>query len=100
VAKLFTLSVVILAADIVTDFLTAIEFFQKGHFYWGLFTLVPIFAPFVAKIVFSFWTFAQCFRRLTNWIPQMDLARFSFWKKDLQKLIWYFPMLQPLRYFL
>ncbi len=95
-AKIFTLSIILLTADIVTDFLTAIEFFQNCHFYWGLFTLVPIFAPFLAKIVFSFWTFAQCFERTSEGL-QLDSARFSFWKKDLWKLIWQFPMLQILR---
>jgi hypothetical protein len=42
----FIFNVVLVTSDIVTDFITAFIFFDDGHFYWGICTIVPMFAPF------------------------------------------------------
>jgi hypothetical protein len=56
----FVFQVALLFADIVTDILSALEFFSRGHNYWGVFTLVPIFAPFLAKVFITFANFNRC----------------------------------------
>ena len=56
----FVSQVALLFADIVTDVLSALEFFSRGHNYWGMFTLVPIFAPFLAKVFITFANFNRC----------------------------------------
>jgi hypothetical protein len=42
----FIFNVVLVTSDIVTDFITAFNFFNDGHFYWAICTIVPMFAPF------------------------------------------------------
>ena len=59
----FITSVVILFMDIITDILAAIEFFSRGDKYWGISTLIPIFAPFVAKVAVTLVGLARCFRK-------------------------------------
>ena len=59
----FVTSVVILFMDIITDILTAVEFFCRGDKYWGVSTLIPIFAPFVAKVAVTLVGLARCFRK-------------------------------------
>jgi len=95
--KICFFSVAVLTADIVTDLLAAKEFFENGHYHWGLLTLVLISAPFAARVVISFLALVKCFKRESKFWLQLDSARFSFWKNDLWKLVWYFPILQPIR---
>jgi hypothetical protein len=45
----FIFNVVLIISDIVTDFITAVNFFNDGHFYWAIFTIMPMFAPFVVR---------------------------------------------------
>jgi hypothetical protein len=45
----FIFNVVLVTSDIVTDFITAVNFFNDGHFYWGICTIVPMFAPFAVR---------------------------------------------------
>ncbi len=89
-----TFSVILLSADIGTDFLAANEFFQKGHFYWGVFTLLPIFAPFLCRLFISLVRLAGCFEIKIK----INAIRFSLWINDLAELFWHFPLLQPIRY--
>ena len=46
----FIFNVVLITSDIVTDFITAVNFFNDGHFYWGICTIVPMFAPFAVRL--------------------------------------------------
>ncbi len=62
----FISQVALLFADIVTDVLSAFEFFSRGHNYWGMFTLVPIFAPFGAKVFMTFVNFSRCLKIMTQ----------------------------------
>jgi len=61
----FVFQVALLGADIVTDIMSALEFFDRGHNYWGVFTLVPIFAPFGAKVFITFANFSRCLKLTT-----------------------------------
>jgi hypothetical protein len=45
----FIFNVVLVTSDIVTDFITAFNFFNDGHFYWAICTIVPMFAPFAVR---------------------------------------------------
>jgi hypothetical protein len=103
--KFFMRCVALLSMDIFTDISTAIDFLSRGHFYWGLCTVVPIFAPFAVKILINVVIFCQCFKLtkhpelsgLKRYRPKINRARLSFCVRELKKLIWHFPMLQPIR---
>ena len=104
----FLFSVVLVAADIVTDISTSIEFFSRGHYYWGVFTLVPVFLPLLAKLVLHLVFLSRCFKieyadsKFLGITPLKKVsavsARLSFCLQEIQLLIWHIPMLQPLRY--
>ncbi len=51
--KFFFFNVFLVTFDIVTDFITALNFFNDGHLYWGICTIVPMFAPFVVRFSVS-----------------------------------------------
>jgi len=46
----FIFNVVFVTSDIVTDFITAFNFFNDGHFYWGICSIVPLLAPFAVRL--------------------------------------------------
>ena len=95
--QFFLFGVILLFADIVTDIITAVDFYLNGQTYWCLFTTLPIFAPLLARIILSFVSFCRCFKFDKNKL-QKNPARFNLWCQDLGKIIWHFPLLQPLRY--
>ncbi len=86
----FTCNVVLLTMDISSDFATAIHFFQNGHVYWGLSTLLPIFAPMTVKILMAFWNILTlCYLN--------DKPRKEVQIKALPRLIWHIPFLHPIK---
>ena len=106
----FMCNVVFVAADIVSDILTASEFFNRGDYYWGLFTTLLIFAPFMAKIVLMALNTWKCFFRAVpgDYTTLYDLIfnRIKYSKNDARiavrcmeakRLIWQFPLLHPFR---
>lgn len=107
-ANFFLFSVALLSADIITDILAAYDFYKRGHTYWSLFTTLPIFSPFFAKLVMASASLARCFevkfeekifwkmRRLKS--VEFSRQRFSIWRFELKTLFWHFPMLQPVRF--
>ena len=103
--KFFMRCVVLLSLDIITDISTAADFLSRGHYYWGVCTVVPIFAPFAVRILMSFVNLCQCFKLnkdtdsslLRRYRPKLNRARLSFRVRELKQLIWHFPMLQPIR---
>jgi len=97
--KFFTFSIALLTADIFSDIFTANDFFSRGHFYWGIFTIVPIFAPFFARVVLVIANLTRCWKRDTenNYSFTFSKERFAIWKNDLIQLFWHFPLLQPVR---
>jgi hypothetical protein len=106
-AGTFLFSVVLLAADIITDLATSFDFFTRGNFFWGMFTLIPICAPFLAKITLYLVLLTRCFRversKLSIFgkvkIDKIEVlkARLSFWFQELKLLPWHFPLILPLR---
>jgi hypothetical protein len=97
----------LVAADIVSDFSTSIEFLSRGHYYWGVFTLLPVFLPLFAKLILNLVNLSRCFKieysnskclgvstlKKVSVIP----ARLAFCLQEIKLLAWHIPMLQPVR---
>jgi hypothetical protein len=88
-------SVGLLAADIITDIISAIDFFKHGEPYWGSFTLIPIVAPFAVRSVITFIGFC----RFIEYLPKINKKKNKYdeWLYELKQLHWHLPMLQPIR---
>jgi len=87
----FTFNVVFLTADIISDVLTAIQFFSNGHVNWGLSTLLPIFAPMTVRILVAIWNLLKvCYYN-------KDIPRKEVQIKALPSLIWHIPFLNPIK---
>jgi hypothetical protein len=85
----FVFNVVFLTADIYSDFGTAFQFFSNGDFYWGLSTLLPIFAPMMVRILIALWSL------LILWYNN-DTSRIEVQIKTLPRLLWHIPILHPI----
>ncbi len=98
-SKFVALSVVLLSVDIATDINTAVDFFSRGDIYWAIFTLIPICAPFLARMLLLFTGLCRCFKADPNGCGlTTNRARLAFWRQDLMKqLPWNFPLIQPIR---
>jgi hypothetical protein len=86
----------LLLLDIGTDISTAIDFFSRGHFNWGLFTTIPIFAPFVFRILLVFYNLGKCFFEEGKYsvnIPKIKLQLQSF----AANVFWSFPLFHPIK---
>jgi hypothetical protein len=55
--------VVLVTSDIVSDFITAFNFFNDGHFYWAICTIVPMFAPFMVRFSVALVELAKVYIR-------------------------------------
>ena len=103
----FSCSVVLLSADIITDIVSAEDFFRRGDTYWGVFTLVPIFAPFFVRSIMSLIGFCRCCEfkkievtsKLHYYLPTTSKKnnKYDEWLSELKQLHWHFPMFQPIR---
>ena len=51
ITKIFSLNVLLVTADIVTDIAVSSQFFASSDFYWGLVTTLLIMAPIFARIL-------------------------------------------------
>jgi hypothetical protein len=103
--KFFMRCVILVSMDMITDIITVIDFLSRGHYYWGICTVVPIFAPFAVRILMNVVNLYKCFKldKVDNssvtwkYRPTVNKARLSFCVRELKQLIWHFPMLQPIR---
>jgi hypothetical protein len=104
----FIFRVVLVAADIISDIATAVEFAARGDFYWGLLTGLLIIAPFLAKCILYLVSLKRCFKltwsdekyfgiRTIKKIEKIQ-GRVTFWLQELKLFWWHIPLLQPLRY--
>jgi len=87
-SEYFAFSVILFGADIATDLLTTADFFIRGNFYWGNLTLIPMFAPLLGQGIIITWNRQS---------PERSLADEWSWKNELLKLLWSFPLMQPIR---
>jgi len=105
VARFFVSKFVLSTMDLVTDVLTAKTFFDNGNASLGLSTIVPIFAPFFARVILACIRVAQCYGIIKD--KEMPLARrfslkrnetvFKVQIQEMPKLVWDFPLFQPIR---
>ncbi len=100
-------SVGLLSADIITDIVSADDFFRRGDTYWGVFTLVPIFAPFAVRSIITLINICRCFEfkkisvtlKMHFYLPTTSKKnnKYDEWLSELKQLHWHFPMIQPIR---
>ncbi len=103
----YAFSVCLMFANINTDFNTASEFFERGDTYWGAFTLIPVFAPFLVQLIMNLIGYCQCYKfekwELTSaihlYLPTTVKkgSKYSQWKQEFKLLLWHFPICQPIR---
>jgi hypothetical protein len=92
-------------SDIVTDFLTAWDFFKNGDSYWCLFNILLILAPFVARGIHTFIRIALCYKIIKDsdlpFCQRLSLrkneGRFKVLRKEMPSFLWNFPLFQPIR---
>jgi hypothetical protein len=97
----------LLLADIITDIVSADDFFRRGDTYWGLFTLIPIFAPFAVRLVITLIGFCRCLEpkkivlstKMNFYLPTTSKKKnkYNEWLYELKELFWHFPIFQPIR---
>ncbi len=99
--KLFALfvifSVILLSADIVTDIIAAVEFFQRGDTYWFYFTLIPVFAPLGVRVIMMFYSFCRCLEFRSEKV-KLNRTKLANCFRELRQLHWHIPLLQPIRF--
>jgi hypothetical protein len=89
--KFLSVSVILPTADIVTDIMTAYNFFTTGHVNWGIFTTIPIFAPFAVQLLLQLFDFVK------NFFVKKNSARILVQAQTFPKILWHFPLLLPVR---
>ncbi len=92
-----TFSVVLLSTDIITDFIAAEEFFRRGDTYWGSFTLIPVFAPLVVRLIMLGYSFYRCLE-IRSEKEKLNKIKLAQCIRELQQLHWHIPLLQPIRF--
>jgi hypothetical protein len=105
VLSFFVFKFLLSTLDIVTDLLTAREFFSNGDFYWSLLTILLIFAPFGARVIHTCIQIAMCFKiRKDSKLPifprfslQKNGGRLKVLFKEMPSFLWHFPLFQPIR---
>jgi hypothetical protein len=80
----FIFNVVLVTSDIVTDFITAFNFFNDGHFYWAICTIVPMFAPFGVRFSLALVELAKAAIRKVAFISLTNvlLNKVTIFKKQ------------------
>jgi hypothetical protein len=123
-AKALFFSVVLMAVDIISDIVTAWSLFSRSeicskyqdrglkqcknfrssdymftsnYFKWGVYTLIPIVMPLMARIVLNLVSLIRSFEMKGCRIT-ITPARWILWIEDLKQLPLHIPLLQPIRY--
>ena len=93
IARFFIFKCLLSAADVFTDILTAKHFFETGNYYWGICTVLPLFAPFVARVIQTLIQVAMCIKSIRH----VNDVRLEILLQELPNLVWTFPLLQQIR---
>jgi len=88
-------SVILSTFDIGSDFVTGIDFIQRGDLNWGTFTLVIIFVPWFARLLLSIFDLPRCLKK-NSW-RKFDPEKIYVWKLEMRNSLWEFPLFQPFR---
>jgi hypothetical protein len=103
----FFFSVFLVAADIISDIVTAAKLYSRGHVYWSLLTGLLTLAPFLGRLVLYLDNLSRCYK--VTWrehkyfgkkqIPKIETidARLTFWWQELKQFWWHIPWFLPLR---
>jgi len=87
----FAAYVAVLAADILLHFGTALDFFIRGYFYRGSFTIMLMFLPLVGKFIMTVSSLLTIKR-------SMELQEFiDTCKHDFRMLFWNISIFQLIR---
>jgi len=102
VLSFFLLKFLLQTADMVTDVVTAVDFFNNGHIYWSICTIGLVFLPFGARIIQVFVQIASCYKiSKSSTFPflktRKNEARLRVLSEEMPSLLWTFPLFQPLR---
>jgi hypothetical protein len=86
----------------VSDVVTALDFFNNGNFYWCSCTLGLVFIPFGPKIIPIIIQLAKCYRiTKTSTFPffrsRKNKARLKILFHEKPNFLWNFPLFQPIR---
>ena len=94
-------SSLLVASDIVSDFITGFDFLHRGDMGWATFTFVIIFAPWFARLLILLINLPNCFTKSSS------SSSFGFglsqegcflWKEDLIDSLLELPLLQTFRW--
>ena len=102
VLSFFLFKFVLQTVDTVTDVVTAMDFFNNGHIYWGCCTIGIVFLPFGARIIPIVAKIGTCYKitkisTFPFFKSQKNGARLKVLSQELPSLLWTFPLFQPLR---
>ena len=91
VTLFFVFNVFMVTLDVVTDILTAAEFFVEDKLYFGILTVIPIMAPFTART-------ATALTDLARSAYERNPAKVEVQLSNLPELLRDFPLVQPIRF--
>ncbi len=99
--KFFIFNVLLVSLDIGSDVGTAVNFYNRGHSYWGSLTLLFIFMPFFARILVFLLNVSKCFscNKTSKFYMKADETKLKIQRQEFSKLMWHIPLLHPVRYF-
>jgi hypothetical protein len=98
----FLFKFVLQTLDMVTDVVTAIDFFNNNHFNWGCCTIGLVFLPLGARIIQIIIRWATCYKiTKTSAFPFFgsikNEARLKILSQEMPNYLWNFPLFQPIR---
>jgi hypothetical protein len=77
----FIFNVVLITSDIVSDFITAFNFLNDGHFYWAICTILTMFAPFAVRFSVALVELAKVsFREVLSIFFFTDISKLKLQK--------------------
>jgi hypothetical protein len=86
----------------VSDVVTALDFFNNDHIHWSGCTFGLVFLPFGARIVEVFVQIAKCYKitkasSFPFFRSRKNEARLKVLLQVMPNLLWTFPFFQPFR---
>jgi hypothetical protein len=99
-------SVALVAADVISDIVTAERLVSRGHLWWGWLTGLFTLAPFLGRLILCLVNLPRCYT--VTWSEQKYFgirkiqikkmsARLTFWWQELKQIWWHIPLFLPLR---
>jgi len=83
----FFFNVALVVADIVTDSISAYFYFIDGDENWGRITIIPIFLPFLIRLVMA----------IAGLYKTKNQAERGVKLQNFKHLLWHLPFLHPVK---